>query len=439
VTTPHPPASRLPGFALPRIERLKLDNGLRAVLVESGSVPKADVRLVLDIGDAQESLDETWLSRLVAEYLREGSATRDSDAYAQAVAALGGDLAVDSDDDTTTLRGRVLSEHAPAFVRLLAELVRTPRFPPGDLPRLRSDLERRLALAQVQPHMLALERFRAALYGDHPYGRVFPRPGLIGRFTTDAARAFYEAHGGAARATLYVAGRFDERAVGAAVAEAFDGWPAGADSTVRPPQPRHERAVHLVDRAQSEQSTIYMGLPVPAAGHEDWIPLWVANALLGGSFISRILLNLREDKGYSYSPFGFISTRRRDANWMQIADVTTEVTGASLVEIFREIDRLRAEAPPTAELEGIQRYVTGTYLTRFATPAGISEQLASLDLQGLDASYAEATVERANAVTPEEVRSVVERCLRPEEMAIVVVGDASRVAGQIEPFGRVSA
>ncbi len=434
MTAARPTLGRPPAFALPPTERLRLDNGLQATLVAVGSVPKVELRLVLDVGDINEAPGETWLSRLAAEYLKEGTSARSAEALADAAADLGGELEVDSDDDTTVVRIRVLSEHASAAVALLAEVARESTFPEAAEARLKADLERRLALARVRPQMLALAEFRAALYGDHPYGRVFPADGVIASFTAAAARDFYRRNTGGATAALYVAGRFDAAVVSGAIRDAFAGWDAGAARTDRPPHPRSGRVVRLVDRPGAEQTTLFVGLPVPSPLHADWVPLAVTNALLGGAFYSRITMNLREDKGYTYSPHSYLSLRRRDAHWMEIADVTTNVTGASLQEVFAEIERLRGTAPGAEELESIQRYVAGTYMMHYATPSGVAEQLAFLELHGLPESFAEGYVDRAYAVTPDEVRRVTAAYLRGDEMTIVAVGDAAVIRDQLAPY-----
>lgn len=435
---PRPPAvGRPPALVLPPIERRRLDNGLRIAMVQTGAVPKASVRLVLDVGDVDEAADEVWLSRLAVEFLNEGTVARPGDKFAEAIAGLGGDLAAESDDDTTTLRARVLSEHTPALVRLIAELARTPRFPADELPRLQADLLRRVDLARAQPQMLALARFRSALYGEHPYGRVFPADGAIEGFTTERARAFFETRVGAARAALYVIGRFDPTAVTAAIEESFGDWIAGEPVRARPPSPRSERAVHLVDRPGAQQTTLYVGLPVPNPIDADWVPLSVANALLAGAFSSRITMNLREDKGYTYSPRGVISLRRRDAFWIELADVTTAHTGDSLHEIFTELDRLRAEPPPPSELEDSLRYVAGGFLMRYASASTLGDQLAFLDLHGLDDAYGARFVERAYELTPRQVSDAARAHLRQDDMTIVAVGDAATIREQLAPYGRL--
>ncbi|MEX1022634.1 MAG: pitrilysin family protein, partial [Dehalococcoidia bacterium] len=390
---------------------------------------------VVRAGSADAPEGQTWLDRFVHDYLREGTQQHDAESFASALAALGGRLEVDGDEHTTTLDTEVPSEHAGAAVTLLAELARTARFPKGSAKRLVEDLERSLDIARSQPQWLAHAAFRGALYGEHPYGRVLPSQEALGAFTAKSARDFWDARAGALSAHLMVAGLFDEDAVLEAARAGFEGWQAGADAAVAPPEATTQRAVHLIDRPGAEQSTLQVGLHVPSPGHDDYVPLEVVNALLGGSFHSRITMNIREDKGYTYSPRSAISSRPGDAYWVEAADVTTAVTGASLREILGEVDRLRAEPPSDEELAGILNYVAGTFVIRQATPGGILNHLEFLDLHGLDAGYSASYVARVRDVTPAEVQRLASTYLRPEAMPIVVVGDRATVEPQLAEFG----
>src|SRR5690606_27913315 len=163
-------------------------------------------------------------------------------------------------------------------------------------------------------------------------------------YTVADIRAFYDEQFGAQRSHLYIAGVFDTAAMEKAVRDAFSSWKRGAPTVENVPTPKSTRAIHIVDRPGAVQSTVYIGLPVVDPSHPDYVALQVTNALLGGSFASRITANIREDKGYTYSPFSIVSSRYRDAYWAEVADITTAVTGAAIREIFAEIDRLQAEA-----------------------------------------------------------------------------------------------
>jgi zinc protease len=166
----------------------------------------------------------------------------------------------------------------------------------------------------------------------------------------------------------------------------------------------------------------------------DSIPLGVANSILGGSFGSRITSNIREDKGYTYSPFGQVSRRYHDAYWAEEADVTTQYTGASLKEIFAEITRLQKEAPPAAELQGIQSYLSGIFVIQNSSRGALIGQLQYVDLQGLGEDYLKNYVARVNAVTPGDVQRMTAQYIKPEEMTIVVVGDKAKITEQLAPY-----
>ena len=432
-----PTVEALAPYRLPKRHRLALDNGLRATLVEVAAVPKAHVRLALRAGGLNERASKTGLAVLVSRFLKEGTGDLDASELAARVAGLGGRLDVHVDDDTTTLEANVLSESVPELLTLLGELVQRPALPQAELPRLQAELLREIDIARSQPDTIAVERFQTALYGDHPYGRPLPATADIEALTLDDVRTFAAEQLGARRASVYVAGRFDLDAAEEALRARFAGWAPGAEPLLLPPAPRSERAIHLADRPGAEQSTLRLGLPVAAAHDADYVALVVTDALLGGAFMSRITFNLREDKGYTYSPRSALALRYRDAHWVEAADVTTEVTGASLHEVFAEIERLRGEAPPAEELRGVQTYVAGTYVVRGATPSGVLNQLAFLDFHELGDEHAERFVERVYAVTAEDVRRVAEQQLRPDAMTIAIAGDAAAIREQIAPYGAI--
>ena len=434
----RPTAGAPAAFRLPQRTDLTLGNGLRATFVEYGVVPKAFAQLALRAGGLNEPEGASGLSVLASRYLKEGAGGLDAGELAERFARCGGGLDTHSGDDETTLDVQVLSEAAPEALRLLGEVVTRPRLPEDELERLRAELLRELAVAATEPSVLALERFHAALYGDHPYARVLPSREHVEALGIEDVRGFVGEEFGAARAHVYVAGRFDLVAAEQALREAFEGWDAGPAPLIAPPSPGSERAIHLVDRPGAGQSTIRLGLPAPDPSHEDYLPLTVMDTLLGGAFMSRITLNLREDKGYTYSPRSSIAVHYRDAYWMHASDVTTAHTGDSLHEIFAEIERLRAEPPSAGELEGVQRFMAGGMLVRNATPAGLLGQLGFLDFHELGASYAEEYVDRVYAVTPQQVSDLATAYLRPEELTIAIAGDASVIREQIAPYGAIT-
>ena len=183
----------------------------------------------------------------------------------------------------------------------------------------------------------------------------------------------------------------------------------------------------MINRVNASQSNVFLGLPTIDPSQPDYIGLQATNAMLGGSFSSRITSNIREDKGYTYSPRSSVSVRRLDGRWVQQAAITTDDTAAALKEIYFEINRLRDEAPPEAELKAIQNYMAGIFTLRNSTRGGIINMLNQVDLHGRDDSYLTEYVSRVYALTPGEISRIATLYIRPDDMTLVVVGDRARI------------
>ena len=433
-----PPAPAAPkDFSVPAKHEFTLANGMHVTLVPYGRLPIATLSLDLRTGAIDEGPQQVWLAKLMADFLEQGTASHPAAAVAEAVAGMGGALNITAGEDQTTIQGAVLGDSASAFARIIADIVQHPSFPESEFPRLKNDRLRQLAIATTRPQVMAQERFAAQLYPDHPYGRVLPTEDALKGYSAAQVRDFYTHNVGAVRAHLYVVGLFNSAAVEQAVRDAFNGWAAGPPPTVNAPTPRAERTVILIDRPGAVQSTIDLGLPVADPSQPDFVPLQVTDALLGGSFASRITSNIREQKGYTYSPRSTVDSRYRSSVWYESADVTTNVTGASLKEIFGEIDRLRSEAPSAGEVRAIQNYLAGTFVLANSSQAGLARQFGFVDLHGLGDDYLTTFVHRVYAVTPADVQHMAQQYFDPNKMAIVVAGDKKTVADQVAPYGKI--
>lgn len=433
---PETPPAPAPAkdFILPSRREASLPNGMRVTLVSYGTLPLATISLVLRTGAIDEDAGQVWVSKLTGDFLLQGTTTRSAAAIADAVGGMGGSLTVTAGEDETTVGGTVLGDSAGAFVRLLADVSQHPLFPDSEFGRLRTDRLRELSIDQSEPQQLAADRYAALIYPGHSYGRLLPTDSALAHYTAAMVRTFFARNVGAARAHLYVVGRFDPAAVERAVRASFADWAAGSPPTVHTPTPRAERTLAIVDRPGAVQSTLNVGLSVPDPSSPAWIPLDVTNALLGGAFMSRITSNIREQKGYTYSPYSAVDAHYRAADWTESADVTTNVTGASLKEIFGEIDRLRAMPPDTEELRGIQNYLAGLYVLRSSSLQGLVNQLRFVDLHGLGDDYLATYVHRVNGVTPAEVQHTAQQFLDPAKMTIVIAGDQKAIADQVAPY-----
>jgi zinc protease len=433
-----PPAPGTPkDFALAAVRSFTLPNGLEVTMAPYGNTPKVALRLVTRTGNVDETAETVWLADLTRDLMLEGTTTRTAQQIAEEAAKYGGAIAFNVGMNESSIGADVLSEFGPDMVRLIADVARNPKFPDTELARLKANRVRQITVAKTQQQQLATERFLAALYPNHPYGRMFPPETQLQGYTIDQIRAFHAANYGARRSHFYVVGRFNASAMEAAIRQVFADWQPGTAPSFSAPTPKTARVIHLVDRPGAVQSTIYLGLPVVDPSHPDYVALRVTDALLGGSFGSRITSNIREQKGYTYSPFSTISTFLRNAYWAEIADVTTNVTGPSLKEIFFEIDRLQSEAPAATELESIQKYLAGIFVLQNSSRNGIITQLQFTELHGLGENYLRDLVRKIYAVTPADVQRIAREYLKDDTMTIVIAGDKRAIEEQIKEYGKI--
>jgi predicted Zn-dependent peptidase len=422
-------------FNVPAHETYTLPNGMQVTLVPYGNIPKAAVSIAVNAGAANEGKDHGGVATLTTSLMKEGTATLTSEQLANEAARMGSTLNVTASEDQTLAELDVLSEFGPDAVKLLADVVEHPRLPESELSRLKNDMLRQNAVQVSRPQTIALMRFRKLLYGDHPYAVVLPTDDEVKKITLQDVKDYVGTNFNAQRSHLYVAGKFDTGAVKKAIAASFSSWPKGDTAwAANVPTPTSHRTLDVTDRPNAPQSTLFLGLPVAAPNSPDAIPLGVANALLGGSFNSRITANIREQKGYTYSPFAQVSRRYHDAYWAERADVTTKFTGPSLKEIFYEIDRLKSEPPSAAELKGIQAYLSGLFIIQNSSRSALIGQLQFVDFQRLGDDYLKTYVAKVNAVTPDDVQKMTAQYIKPDQMTIIVVGDKSKIADQLTPY-----
>lgn len=417
-------------FKLPEKEVINYDNGLTLVMVPYGSIPKATINITIKTGNINETEEEVWLADLLADLMKEGTLADYS--VKDSLAGMGGNLNIGVRTHTTSLNTSVLSEFTPQAAKILSDVLVEPRLPQSEVERLKKDMNRNITVALSTPGAQARKDFFAEIYPNHPYGRLYPSTEQVNSYDLGDVRSFYERNFGASRATVYIVGIFDAEEVKTAVEEKLSTWRGGTEVNYPEARPQSEGRVKIIDRPGAPQSTIYYGLPVVGPSSEDYIPLDLMNSLLGGSFGSRITSNIREDKGYTYSPTSALVANYKTGLWYESADVTTEHTGASIKEINKEIFRLQNEAPSKEELQGIKNYESGIYVLQNSTPGGIIGQLNFLDIHNLPESFLIDQVKNINAVTPEQVQEMANKYIQPGKMTLIVVGDEEKIKDQVK-------
>jgi zinc protease len=430
-----PPAPGAPtNFRLADHRTFTMQNGMRVTLIHYGSVPKAVVSLEIRTGAIDEPPYGAGLAGLTADMLLQGTVARSAVRISRDAADMGGSIGASAGAVATMIGGEVLSEHTARFIALISDVARHPGLDKADFERVRANALRDLAINMQNASNIARQQWRYQVFPDHPFGRPYSSEATLKALTMGHVRNFLDDNYNATRAHLYVSGVFNDAAIEKEIRYDFSDWVAGPGPTVVRVKPVAERQVAMVDRPDAVQSTMIVGLPVLDPKSPDFTKFEVADALLGGAFGSRITSNIRENKGYTYSPYSQIWKHQSASYWIESADVTTKDTGNSLMEIFAEIERLRNEAPPAIELDGIKQNIVGIFTLRNSSRDGMVGQLRYVDEQQLGESYLTEYVRNVMAVTPEDVRRMAQQQLDPNRMTIVVVGDRKTVEAQIAPY-----
>ena len=288
----------------PRAERT-LPNGLRVVAVRYATVPKVSVVLALKSGLANDPPPQAGLAQFVADAAQEGTPTRDSVALRREVFAMGASLGAAVGQDSTSFTMRGLADTLPRMLEVLADVVQRPTFPQAEVDLLTANAAQRLQAQLASPQYLANRTFRNALFGDqHPYARVGATPETVKAIDRAAIVAFHRQHYVPANAFLIVSGDVAPDAVFAAVEKVFGGWKGGAAPDVKAPAlpPLKGRTLVFVQRPNSVQSSISVGNFAVTRADPRWLTVQAANQVYGAAFDSRLVRNIREEKGYTYSP-----------------------------------------------------------------------------------------------------------------------------------------
>ena len=430
-----PPEGGSPkAFVFPKQDTYALPNGLKVTMVQYGSIPKVAFQATIYSGTKDDARGKKAISEMTGSMLKEGTKTRTAEQIALEAASMGGSLNTGTGTDSTSITGEVLSEFDVRFVELLADVILNPNFQQSELDRLKANKLRALTVARQQAGNQAWEKFRETVFTGHPYSQINPRDEEVASYSLADIKDFYAKGYVASRTHLYVVGRFDPAAVKAAISKAFSGWQKGTPSTRNVPNVVGKRSFATINRADAPQSTIYLGMPAPAPSDSDYDKFVVMDSILGGSFGSRITSNIRENKGYTYSPGSFVWGRYKTGYWVESADVTTEHTGNSIKEILSEIQRMRDEPVGNAELQGIKNFLTGLYVLQNSSRFGVIGQLENSNYNELGSAYIDNYVKNVIAVTAGDIQAMAKKYLTEDKMTIVVVGDLAKIATQVKPY-----
>lgn len=423
-----PTAKADPRLTLPSIQHRQLSNGLKVVIVEHHELPVVTMNLIVKSGAAADPQKRGGLASLTADLLDEGTKTRSALQLSNSLSDIGARVGTSADWDSSSVSLATVTRHLDKALDIYADVITNPAFKEDELNRSRARRLNNVKQQRDNAAAIANIVYASILYGrNHPYGH--PATGdedSLKAIEPDEVRSFYSNFYRPNNSTLIVVGDVKPETILPQLERAFAGWQKGDVPMVSIPetQNREQVGMYIVDRPGSAQSVITIGQIGVPRSTPDYFPLLVLNTMLGGQFVSRINLNLREDKGYTYGARSSFDYRRGAGPFSASAPVATKDTKASVNELMRELRGIRGEIPITAkELEYSKQAIIRGYPRGFETPNQIANRLGDVVLYDLPDDYFNSYIQKVRAVTLDDVQRVANRYLDPAKMAIVVVGD----------------
>ena len=423
-------------FNIPQAFQTTLPNGLRVVIFEDRRLPLVSYRLAFMSGDAHDPSDSIGLTSAMASMLTEGTENYSSLSLAEKIERLGASISASSSDDFTVIAASALALYNSEILHLMSEIVFRPTFPADELDLYKRNTIENLKFQRSQPNFLASEQTARLLYGEHPYSRVSPAAEDIEKLSSDALSRFHNHRFIPNNAVLIAVGDVDRDSLLKDIEEHFGDWGQGTppESTFPVPPSRDVITLTIVDRKGSAQSNIVLANLALDRNDPDYFAVLVMNQVLGAGASSRVFMNLREEKGYTYGAYTRVDAKKLAGDFEATAEVRTAVTGDSLKEFFYELNRIRDEKVSDDELADAKSFLTGVFPIRAETQEGLTNLIVSQELYNLPKDYLQSYRDDINAVSVDEVQRVAKKYIFADRMAIVIVGDAEEIIPQAKPY-----
>lgn len=439
----QPPAPLAPrDLKLPEPIEMTLSNGVRLVVVEDLRLPLVNFRLAIGRGTSLDPDELPGLTDMTIGQLTEGTSgdtvARTSRQIADEVARLGATLSADANSDYLVVAASALKAFENEILNLMADVALRPSFPIEELELAKRNTIEGLALQRSQPSFLAAERAARAIYGEHPYAVISPTPEAVESLTREHLTEHHHAMFQPAEAVIIAVGDVDADALRDTLENLFgaNAWQASEAPTINFPAAPASSAttLHLVDRKGSQQTNIVIANPSIKRSDPDYFALLLMNTILGANASSRVFMNLREDKGYTYGAYTSLDARREAGSFRASAEVRVDVTGDALREFFYELNRIRDEDVSDEELADAKAYLTGVFPIRLETQEGLINQLVNIKMYDLPADHLDTYRDQVTRITRDDVRRVAGKHITPERAAIIIVGDAEATRTQVASY-----
>ncbi len=433
--------SKLPEPATPRpieigdFETMELKNGLKVFIIENHKLPRVSYSLRFDRDPLLEG-DKAGYLGMIGEMLRAGTETRTKAQLDEEIDFLGASISAGS----WSVFGSGLSKYNEKILELMTDIVFNPTFPEAELEKLRTQTLSGLAANKEDPNAIAGNLNSKIVYGEgHPYGEIQTEE-TTNNITAEDLRSYHAEYFVPNIAYLAVVGDVDVKQTKKLIKTYFSNWEASevANQTFDTPEAPSTNRVNLVNRSNSVQSVIDVTYPVSLPrGHEDVIPVRVMNTILGGGFSSKLNMNLREDKGYTYGSRSSLSSDELVSRFSAGASVRNEVTDSSVVQILHEMTQMINGEITDEELDLAKNSIAGSFSRSLEQPQTVAEFALNTAIDGLPADYYATYIQKLQAITKEDIVAVAKKYIKPENAHINIVGKASDIAEKLAAFGEV--
>jgi zinc protease len=421
-----------------KLERGRLTNGMNLLLYRYKKLPVVQINCTFRTGTYDDPADKAGLANLFAEMLDEGTLKRNALEIADSFEYLGTQFSTWASKDGIGTGMLTLREHLPASLDLFADIMLDPSFPENELQRVKQNILTAILQETDQPNSVATNVFTRSVYGTgHPYG--FPIHGMretVEPLSVADLREKYETLFKPGAASIVVVGDIPFGELSGMLERAFADWKGDrVEAGALPDMPeRSGSSIRIVNRPGAVQSQIRIGHRGIERTHRDYFPVLVMNQILGGQFTSRINLNLREDKGYTYGASSVWDARKYGGHFMTTGGFQGEFTDRAVAELMKELEHIGKEIRAD-ELNAAKDGLIRALPRQFETPAQIGSHLSTVELYGLPDDYYSSYVDTVQKVTIEEVLNAARSYIRPESVEIVVVGDVAAISDPLEKLG----
>jgi zinc protease len=432
-----PAAGPTPEYDFPDVRRHTLSNGLGVWIVERPGVPLVTVQLLVDAGGVADPAGRAGLASLTASMLNQGTTSRSATQIADEIEFLAANLNTGAGQEVAFVTLSTLSRNFTTAMEIFTDVVMNPAFAEDEWTRARNQRLVSLVQALDQPTTIATQQFARRVYGaDHPLGRPLQgTPESVRSISTSELRDFHRTYYRPGNANLIVAGDIRTAEVLQQLERTLSSWQGGAAPAVASPgapTPQAATRIFLIDQPGAAQSEIRIGHVGVERTHRDYFPLLVMNTILGGQFSSRINLNLREDKGYTYGARSSFQMGRIAGPFVASAGVQTAVTKESVIEFMKELEEIRGTRPVTEdEVEFARTSIIRREPLTLETNGQIANRIQELILYGLPLDYFDEYNRHIAAVSTADVNRVAREYLQPGRFAIVIVGDRTTIEGDL--------